>query len=341
MRARFLSPLISAGCVALGLFSASGLAAEKRNVNEMPVVFAEAVTAPRLAELDTAFHAQADAWNSGCQSIEPLRGAFNDASDAWARMEMFASGPLVRQSRRERIAYWPDPRNAVTRGISALMQGEGQSGLSPQDIEDASVAVQGLPALERLLFSQSEQGGNTDALSERACAVGRAIARNLSAIVSGALTEWKAPQTGDLDKLRAGTATKGAADAATSAVLGDLVTGLRILDDRKVPPLYGGKGVLPNEKKAESWRSHRSERDLLMNIKSLQAALDVLRPFAPEATVAANEKLAAAAAALQGKEDQNRGVTVIAAINNATYYVVEVLPSELGVALGFNSLDGD
>lgn len=316
-------------------------AAEKRAVQEMPAVVAETVTGPRLAELESAFAKQAAAWEGHCQSLDGLREAFNAASDAWARMEPFASGPLSRKSRRERISYWPDPRNAVARGLNVLLDGEGESGLTPQNMADASVAVQGLPALERLLFSQDGSSAAPDALSARECAVGQAISRNLRTIAADALTEWSEPELGDLAKIRATLTMPDKAAEAASAALGDVATGLRMMEDRKIPPLFGGKGVIPDEKKAESWRSHRSARDLLLNVESLQAALKAIAPFAPEAAAAANEKLADAAAALAAPNDPNRSVNVIAAINNAKYYVIDVLPGELGVALGFNSMDGD
>ena len=317
-------------------------AADKRAVQEMPAVVAETVTGPRLAELESAFAKQAAAWEEGhCQSLDGLREAFNAASDAWARMEPFASGPLSRKSRRERISYWPDPRNAVARGLNVLLDGEGESGLTPQNMADASVAVQGLPALERLLFSQDGSSAAPDALSARECAVGQAISRNLRTIAADALTEWSEPELGDLAKIRATLAMPDKAAEAASAVLGDVATGLRMMEDRKIPPLFGGKGVIPDEKKAESWRSHRSARDLLLNVESLQAALKAIAPFAPEAAAAADEKLADAAAALAAPNDPNLGVNVIAAINNAKYYVIDVLPGELGAALGFNSMDGD
>lgn len=333
---------ISAG-LALGVWLAwdAAGAADKRAVQEMAAAVAETVTGPRLANLERAFGEQAAAWEGRCQSLDGLREAFNSASDAWARIEPFASGPLSRKSRRERIYYWPDPRNAVTRGLNALLDGEGETGLTPQNMADASVAAQGLPALERLLFSQDGSGSAPDALSARECAVGLAISRNLRTIAADALAEWSEPEIGDLAKIRATRAMPGKAVEAASAVLGDVATSLRVMEDRKIPPLFGGKGVIPDEKKAESWRSHRSARDLLLNVEALQAALEAIAPFAPEAAAAANEKLAGAAAALADPNDPNRGVNVIAAINNAKYYVVDVLTGELGVALGFNSLDGD
>ncbi len=313
----------------------------KREVSALPAAFAETVTGPRLAQFSAAFDKQAAAWDAGCESTGGLREAFNEASDAWARMEMFTSGPLSRKNRRERISHWPDPRNAVARVLKTLLEGEGEAGLEPEQIAGASIAVQGLPALERLLFPDNDTKDAAGALSQRACAVGNAIARNLQTIAADALAEWSAPETGDLARTRAVRMSPAKAGEAASAVLGDIATGLRILEDRKIPPLFGGKGAAPNEKAAEGWRSHRSERNLLLNVETLQSALQAIEPFAPEACAAALAKLADAAAALAQPGDPNRGAAVIAAINNARYYAVDVLPGELGVALGFNSLDGD
>lgn len=313
---------------------------DTHDVTKLPMVFADKVTGPRLAALKTAFEKQAEAWEAGCQSPEQLRQAFNTASDAWAQMEMFRAGPLSRQSRQERIFYWPDPRNAISRGLKTLLSGSGE-GLKPEEIAGASVAVQGLPALERLLYGDRGSVDENATLTARQCAVGTAIARNLRTIATNALAEWTAPETGDLAKITAASAKPDKAKEAATAVLGDIATGIRLVEDRKMPPLYGGKGVVPNPKSAESWRSKRSERDIALNVDALTAALKVVEPFAPEAAAAANEKLADAAAALAGPPDPNRAVTIIAAINNAKYYVIDVLPGELGLTLGFNSMDGD
>ncbi|MEZ5899967.1 MAG: imelysin family protein [Hyphomicrobiaceae bacterium] len=339
VRAAFVFGLFAV--IALGVTAEICAADDAHDVTKLPTVFAEKVTGPRLSGLKAAFVKQAEVWEEGCQSQRKLREAFDVASDAWAQMEMFRSGPLSRQSRQERIFYWPDPRNAISRGLNALLSGSGEEGLKPEEIAGASVAVQGLPVLERLLYGGRGSVDEKATLTARQCAVGTSIARNLRTIATNALAEWTAPETGDLEKIKSASAKPDEAKEAAAAVLGDIATGIRLVEDRKMPPIYGGKGVVPNPKSAESWRSKRSERDIALNLEALAAALKVVEPFAPEAAAAANEKLADAAAALAGPPDPNRAVTIIAAINNAKYYVIDVLPGELGLTLGFNSMDGD
>lgn len=289
------------------------------------------VIVPRVVALKEMFGVQAAEWAKGCKDPDALRAAYHKASDAWAQVEFFRTGPLSRQSRAERIDYWPDPRNATAKGLKALL--EAAEAPSQKTISDASVAAQGLPAIERVLYADGEA---PNAIGERACAVGRAVASNLASLADAVYAEWRDPATGELHRLD-GLQTDGAkASEAAVAILTDLAAGLRVLEERKIPPLLGS-----NPKGAKSWRSGRSAQDIKQNMDALDQAYTQIAAFAPKAAAAVAEKLQEAAAALEAEPGPNRTITIQAGINNARYYGSEVLPGELGVTLGFNSLDGD
>lgn len=333
-----LAVLLSAG-----LLASPCAGEERRDVAQLASSLAQEVIAPRFDALSEAFGAQAAAWEAGCQSPQSLRDAFAGAAVAWAQAEFFRSGPLSRQTRAERIDFWPDPRNATERGIKSLLAGTGDDGLTSEDMASASVAVQGLPALERLLYAQ--EGAAHDAaapLEARACAVGRAIARNLAGIAAALKSEWREAGTGEAARLAAAATDPQQGREAAVAVLTDLATGLRVIEERKLPPLFGGKGgAAANPHAAKYWRSSFSARDIAGNLSSLAQAFAAVEPFAPQAARSVKEKLEDAAASLAAEGDANRAIGVQAALNNARYYALDVLPGELGVTLGFNSLDGD
>lgn len=306
--------------------------------SQIAVQVAEHVIAPRFAKLDDAFRAQATAWSQGCANPQELREAYQTAYDSWASVEFFRAGPLSQQTRAERIDHWPDPRNFIEKGLRAVLAAPSAAEITPQSIASASVAVQGLPALERILFDDKEAKSSLD---EKACAAGRAIAQNLAGIGEGLDREWNDATGGELNRLRETAKDEAKAREAAVGLLTDLATGIRVLEDRKLPPLFGGRENMPNPKAAKAWRSARSERDLAVNLTALIDAYAALGPYVPQSSASVVEKLNAAKAALAAKDDPNRAIALLAAVNNAKYYAVDVLPSDLGLTLGFNSLDGD
>ncbi len=324
------------------VIAASGMSAlvfageAPRDVTTLAADVSRHVIAPGFVALDKAFSAQAEAWKSDCTNPATLREAYDTAADAWAQVEFFRTGPLSRQTRAERIDYWPDPRNATEKGLRALLAADVAP--SPQTIADASAAAQGLPALERLLFPDGEAAG---ALGEKECAVGRAIAQNLSGLSHELDREWHDDATGELQRLDAVSKDDGRAREAAVALLTDLATGIRVIEDRKLAPLLGAKGAAANPKAAKSWRSGRSMRDITQNLAALDKAYTEIAALAPQAAASVKEKLHEAAVALEAPSDPNRAIAIQAGINNARYYAVDVLPGEIGVVLGFNSLDGD
>lgn len=296
------------------------------------------VVAPKFSALNTAMAGQAAAWNS-CGETAALRAAFLSAYDGWARVEFFRSGPLAQQTRAERVDYWPDPRNAVEKGVKGLLSLAAPTDITPQKIVSESVAAQGLPALERILFAS--QGETEKSLSDMECALGRGIANNLLSIASALDAEWNDGPDSEVARLKAALQDQVKGRESSVALLTDLATGIRIVEDKKIPALFGSKGSAPNPHAAKSWRSGRSERDLAVNLETLISAYQAIRPFAPQAAASVVEKLQDARDALADKDDQNRVFAIAAAINNAKYYAVDILPAEVGITLGFNSLDGD
>lgn len=323
----------------LALVSAATLACtaeQKLAAQDLGPRVARAVIAPAFATLKAAFAAQSAAWQNGCANPAPLRDAYNGAADAWAEVEFFRTGPLSRNTRAERIDYWPDPRNATEKGLKMLLSAPDAP--SPQMIADASVAAQGLPALERLLFPD---GVAASAMGDKECSVGRAIAQNLASLALALDAEWNDAASGEVLRLQGLSQDGAKSNEATVALLTDLATGIRVIEDRKLAALLGAKGAAANPKAAKSWRSGRSVRDIAQNLAALDKAYAQIAAYAPQAAGSVREKLKEAADALQAESGANRTIAIQAGINNARYYAVDVLPGELGVTLGFNSLDGD
>ena len=106
-----------------------------------------------------ALCAQVAAPRSGADSMNAVEAARQAELDfralvlAWSRIEFLRFGPLVEENRYERISFWPDPRNVMLRQIPAVLA--RYSGGESVDLSAQSVAVQGLPALEYLLYGKN------------------------------------------------------------------------------------------------------------------------------------------------------------------------------------------
>jgi predicted lipoprotein len=318
---------------------------------------------PTYRALVEATGAQEKAWAAFATKREagdfaPLRAAYDAACNAWANAQLIKTGPITLFLRYDRFAYWPEARNATARALDQLLASGNPKDLTPDSLAHDSVAGQGLTALERLLYD----GDNAAALLKAPgkdgawrTQVGLGIARNLAAISRDVLKDWTAP-----DGVRAAiAANKGwknlFADGAEAArlLLTDLVAGFKLMHDVKLMPVLGANLAAAKPKSAEAWRSGRTQRDLMLNLVSAQAMANVFDASAPAAHrskleglfAAATKALAAVPADLgEAAADPKRRPVVDkarVAIKAVQTEIAGTLPADVGVTLGFNSLDGD
>ena len=318
---------------------------------------------PSYRALSQAADAQEKAWttfaaNRATGDVQSLRASYNATCDAWARAQLIKTGPLSLFLRYERFSYWPEARNVTQRMLDALIASNDPKELVPDTLVRDSVAAQGLTALERLLYD-----GDTSVQLLKAAGrpgewrteIGQGIARNLASIARDVVADWTAP-----DGVRAAiAANKGwrmiFADTAEAAslLLTELVTAFRLMHDVKLLPVMGLSIDVARPRVAEAWRSGRSQRNLKLNLESAQAMtkiwaetvpaahrtkLDSLYAAAMKATDAVPADLGEAAA-----DPRRRPVveTARAGIKAVQVDIAAVLPADLGITLGFNSLDGD
>jgi uncharacterized protein len=318
---------------------------------------------PAYRALAEATDAQEKAWaafaaNRAGGNFAALRAAYNAACDAWARAQIVKTGPIGLFLRYDRFAYWPEARNVTTRTLDALLKANDPKELTAETLAHDNVAAQGLTALERLLYDGDmpetllKAGG--DAGTWRV-AVGHGIAANLAQISKDVLADWTAA-----DGVRAAIAANKPWKAifadtpeAASLVLTDLVGAFKVMHDVKVLPIMGANAGAAKPKSAEAWRSRRTARDLALNLQATEA---MTKPFAAEIPAtdrtkleklfaAADKAMAAVPADLgdAAADPKRRGrvETARVAIKAVQTEIAKSLPDDLGVTLGFNSLDGD
>lgn len=285
--------------------------------------------------------------------------AFGSLAHAWSGVEILRFGPLVQANRFERLAFWPDTRGVMPRQVQALIAAKDDALLQPGALAGRSVAVQGLPALEYVLYGEPDLLKQTDAPGfAYACGYATAIAANVAAISRDVGQAWSAqggfgrqfaaPQPGN-DLYR--SAQEVAAEAMKA-----LSTGLQFARDVKIEPVLGDSPQAARPKRAAFWRSNLSTRLLAANLDALKAfyVAGAYPLPAGEAWMDASVRgeLTSAAQTLSNVpvpldaaltvEDGRRLLTLASlTLKNAKAIVDENLAPALGVTIGFNALDGD
>ncbi|MBN8998077.1 MAG: imelysin family protein [Rhizobiales bacterium] len=115
-----------------------------------------------------------------------VRAAFADVLIAWAGVDFFRFGPIAEQGRHERFCFLPDPHGTGARQLRRILAEPDPALLEPGAVAKLSAAVQGLPALESLLFAPSDATETAD----YRCRLAARIAENLDAIAAATLAGW-------------------------------------------------------------------------------------------------------------------------------------------------------
>jgi hypothetical protein len=235
------------------------------------------------AQVVPAYEAFARASDALAAAIEPVcrdpgperlanaRDAFHAAMDAWMAVQHVTWGPVQVAFRRERIYFWPERPGVVDRALAELLARRDAGVLAPGALGRHSVAVQGLTALERLLFADAR-------LAERRrfwlwrrpdpyrCDLALAIARQLVVVANEVALEWRAKI---LPALAAGGSIYFASPkAATKLLLTDLANLMQTVADLKLQPVLGASLAEARPDLAESRASGRSARNIVKNLES-------------------------------------------------------------------------
>jgi predicted lipoprotein len=345
---------------ALAFLVASPHMAFAANAQKAVLRVTDSFVIPKYEALARATDAQERAWNEFCAKREtanatPLIAAYHKVADIWAEAQIVKTGPIVLFLRQERFYYWPEAHGATERALQSLIASNDARALEPATLAHDSVAGQGLPALERLLFEQNAIAQLKAKDGAPRCTVGQGIARNLKIIAHDVANEWKGAG-GVRTALAANKSWRGMftdANEATRLLLTDLVTLFRQVDDNKLLNVMGKDAASAKPKLAEAWRSGRAARDIQLNLKAAHAMADLFAADLKPADRAKLDKALNVAIVAANALPNDLGVAAAdpkrrtkleaarKAIKAAQSVVAAILPPALGVNLGFNALDSD
>lgn len=340
---------------AIGFISAFTPVAHAADYRGTALRVARDFALPRYEALVQATSAQANAWDTACTSQPPrvlksLDEAFHAAADAWAKVEFLRYGPIGEDFRFERMAHWPERRNAVSRALSNLISRPDAEALSPERFQETSVAGQGFSALERLLFEDETRAKLRASAPDgkRVCQVGHAIATALAATSRKVLEEWRQKTLPMLEQ-----ADEARAREAVTRLVTDLLTALEVIEDFKLAAPLGESIDSARPQMAEMWRSARSMRTIRLNLEAAATLTKVLLGSDPaddgrnalEAIVSASsvaENVPDALDKAVSDPHRRRQVILVRDVVSGTRAQAQAgLPPSLAITTGFNSLDGD
>jgi predicted lipoprotein len=304
---------------------------------------------PGFARLEAETGALAGAAQADCAPTSPpLRDAYDDAFDAWMGVSHLRFGPTETGNRAYALAYWPDTRGATPKALKALLRGGDPALNDPDAFAMVSVAARGFYALELLLYDPGLGAGAADA--DTLCALIRAGTADIHRNAAAILDDWETSQAEQMRRPGPDSPYKDQREVMQT-FFGALIEGLKFDEEVRLGrPL--GSFDRPRPERAEAWRSGRSLRNLELSLEAERALADLMAGAAPDsrdALLGAFDRALETADTLDdpvfaGVADPE-GRLRVEILQQQIRAIVEAgradLGPALGVAAGFNSLDGD
>lgn len=339
---------------------------ERKSHAAMVIDFIDTFYLPRLEALGQATGRLSSSLNAYCpdpesKDFKPIEDAFADTVRAWGAVDFVRFGPMMNDHRLERLFFWPDPRGTTARQLTQLLAKRDPSVLTPEQFVKQSAAVQGLSALELLIYDQNNKLGGTDEASRYRCQFAVQSAAELDHIARDVLEGWKGPDGFRAKMIEPGSDNALYKDSSETAreVIKAFVTGVELALNRYVAPeLTAAKQTPPKRVRVPFERSGLSMAFLRSSLQSLRSLLDVtalvayvraekewMETFIPTAFKgidAGIDNYEKTRAAEPGSEERLAVIRKLRFdIAGLRLIVVKELAPAADITLGFNELDGD
>lgn len=290
------------------------------------------------------------------EALSTSRSDFRSLVTDFSAIELYRFGPAREDNRIERLFFWPDRRGVTLRQVQGLLGKEDDSAITVETLKEKSVAVQGLPALEFILF-----GTGSDELAETAgyrCAYGLAIAGAIATVADDLAEGWRGSFRETLTRTGPDNPRYRSSEEALQDILQAAAEQLEFTLAFKLGVVGSTVGE-GRPKRAPFWRSDTTIPAMVANLEAVRTLLrPSLAALLAEVEVLASSadfELSQSTRALQlvgdapagflaaaGDADQHRRLVFAKSpLAAAGRLLAERIPGSLGLIQGFNSLDGD
>ena len=360
MRMRISQPLLIAA--ALLVVSQSGARAEADHAAIARASLTQVIR-PGYAAFAAAAGALQGKVATLCQqpsaaALREARDAFAGTVAAWSKVEIIRFGPITQEHRFERLFFWPDPKGLGLKQIQDALAKQEVTVTEPDEIAGKSVALQGLPALEYLLYGDDGNLPKED--RDFRCRFGLAVATNVDRIAKSVVEGWR--EGSAYEKAFLGPAPADPYYHAPKEVTLDLfkafATGIELVRDQKLGKPLGASPAEAKPKLAAFWRSGLTFANAAGNLEGVKAIFaqgGFAQVVAQESAGVENSILfdldhaitvlsgidQPIATAVIDEDTRGKLEALRVALKGAGQTAGDMISKGAGLAFGFNAMDGD
>lgn len=292
-------------------------------------------------------------------ALDAARAEYSYTVEAWSEAEIIGFGPIKENNRLERMLYWPDRKSIGLKQVQAALAGKDPTATDPVQLAGKSVAMQGLGALEFVLYGDGAEAlvGKDDPYR---CAYGAAVASNIETMATDVDAAWNKP-----DGFAALWANPGPQNPlyrdgteAVTELVGVFINELEMVRDVRLKGFLGGTPEADKPKQAIYWRSQNTATSLAGNLSGMDTLFQAsqLGDALPEDARWMADSIhiqltngVATAKSVNGPIDkaladpaQRDKLDHFALITSSLATLIGTrLTAEFGLTAGFSSLDGD
>ncbi|MBC7284058.1 imelysin family protein [Hoeflea sp.] len=207
------------------------------------------------------------------EALTASRKAFRDAAYQWSRIEWLRLGAVMSDNRLERILFFPDRKGTGRKQVQAALATKDDSVTDAASLAGKSVAMQGLGALEFILFGTGSEDLAQGEASHR-CRFGQAAATNITTIAGKLIAGWQPGSDFLPIFLKPGPSNPLFRDdrEGLSVLLGQMIHGLEAIRDTRIGAFLDTEN--PSHDRAKSalyWRSEMTLPSISAGISGLEA----------------------------------------------------------------------
>ncbi|WP_193334904.1 imelysin family protein [Devosia beringensis] len=349
---------------ALMLAFAGAASAQETTPGEVLHAAVVDVIRPNMLRLDAGARGLDSAMTALCavpsqDGVAIAAQQFKQVVGAYGRIDFLRIGPLMEDNRADRLLFWPDRRGIGLKQVQAILAEEDATATDLAGLRAKSVAVQGLGALEFVLFGTGAES-LTDATGAFRCAYGQAIAGNIAGMAKEMVAGWYVPG-GIADHLQSPQpdyADYRSETEAMEALVGLVSHGLEGLRDKHLLPFMASDGGPAKPKLAAFWRAGMTMAFVRANVDGMaelvarsgmaravgeaNRGLDNSIQFEFRNAVRALDLVTLPVEAAVADDKQAAALSYLVLVTGSLQAMVgEQLPTALGLSVGFSSLDGD
>ena len=295
------------------------------------------------------------------ESLDATKRAFASTVSEWSKVEILRFGPIIQDRRYERLFYWPDPKGLGTRQIKDVLAKKDQAVTEPAKLAEKSVALQGLPALEYLLYGDgSETLAQSGGDEEFRCRFAAAVAANITTIAKDVQEGWSdgAPAGKTFLEPAPDNPVYRTPKEVTLELFKAFTSGIELVRDQKLAKPLGASPEQAKPRLAALWRSGLAFASMAGNLEGVRELFaqgglaQIVAQDSPGAEKSVLFDLDRTISVLRGigvpADEAFRDVDLRAklealrvSLKSARDTAGDLIARGAGLSFGFNAMDGD